>query len=74
MEAAPRGAASIAYAAQKATTSPDSVVRALDATPASRTSPANAIFCPAGVTDGGCALAVNPKGDGAGVSAVGVGG
>ena len=70
---APRGAASIAYAAQHATTSTDSVVQALDATPATRTSPANAVFCPAGVTDGGCALAVNPKGDGIGVSAVNAG-
>ncbi|NIJ43030.1 gamma-glutamyltranspeptidase/glutathione hydrolase [Parvibaculum indicum] len=71
---APRGAASIAYAAQKATSATDSVARALDATPATRTSSANAVFCPSGVTDGGCSLAVNPKSDGVGVSAVGVGG
>lgn len=67
----PNGATAIAYAAQAALAGNTSAAAALDSSPADARSPANAISCRAGLPGkGGCDLAINPKGNGVGFSAV----
>ncbi len=65
---APKGAASILYVAKNAA-STSSALSALEASPADAASPASAIVCGDDAT-GSCALGVNPRGDGMGITAV----
>jgi len=68
---APHGAAAIAHAAQATIGGNGQLAETLDTGPANARSPASAISCPNGLPGkGACILAVNPKGSGAGFSAV----
>ncbi len=68
---APNGAAAITYAAQSMLAGKGSLAEALDNGPADLRSPASAIACSDGLPGKGiCTIAVNPKGNGVGFSAV----
>lgn len=69
---APRGAAAVQYTAMNVQTD-DSALRALDASPADSRSSVNGIVCPDGIATGACALAINPRGNGMGVTGVAAG-
>lgn len=67
---APKAAASIQHVLRQAAASTAQAGTALDQSPADARSPASAIICADGLPGDSCALQVNPKGAGVGLSAV----